>query len=1112
MAANGRRSLTFSKLGLAGDAQSAAVIAEPATLNAANAGAPNRVRTTRFTLASWLPKSLFAQFQRAANIYFVIVCGLVLIPDGPLMWQSTVGPFCLVLFWTALKDLYEDRRRQRDDDAENLRSCTRYNAKTGMFEEASWQDVKVGDVLLNFTDEAFPADVLVIRGANGQAFISTVNLDGETNLKERRPADAFSALTDMPEAGAEVPRGAAAKEAVKRMAIQTVQHLFTQGVKVDLEMPMPILNEMDGTVDLKTATEGAKAKLEALSVKTPETLNAKLFIPRGCVLRNSLYCLSVAAYCGNDTKTRLNVADAVGKVSNMQLYLNRGVQALVSSLAIFCLYAAIAATAKGVDDGTSFPMRFIFYWIILYQVVPISLYVCFEIVKLVLGFQINKDPAMVDPRTGVGAMARTADLVEEMGQVNFVFSDKTGTLTENEMVYARACVAGTDLGDFRPEAGDNTKEPAGWTESKRILSNSKDPLYEQALWFFLSLATNHSVQVEVDDQGKKKFEGSSADEVAFVQAAADVGVTFTSRVRQAGSDHVDIVVTGPGSEERVFTKLGEIPFTSERKRMSVIFKHAGDYWIFCKGADNIMGPLLDEALPSSMAEKLTEYSKLGLRTLVVATRKLDERLATKWLNTLAAVGQAKQGKEEALAEAAAEIEHSLNVAGVTAIEDKLQQGVPEAIVSIKAAGIRFWVLTGDKTETAVEIVKACRLFTESMVLAHLVNCKDEAQALQLLQEAKKSLSGPREAGLVIDGSFVQHVLSSDQARLILYDLAMASRSCVCCRLSPQQKRKLVELVKEQNKAGITLAIGDGANDVSMIQGAHVGIGIRGKEGNQAVQASDVAISQFRFLVPLLLCHGRRAYRRVATFLCYMFYKHTAIAIGDIVWAHQVWFAGVIAYPDWLQAAFPAVVVGLPVLVVMTMDKDLPDEIALLNPELYVEGLEKMRFNPALFASWIFSAVYHGTVAWLVPNLMCGSTDYESTDFWYASVISFISVVVFVNCRLWMVTESPGSKWTIGIMAFSFFSLFFTIYMLGETTLGYAFQPEIWGVVGGILGDTNRILALVCTPMLLLVDLAVYQFQSSTNPYPLTAARRRLRKGQNRPPEQKLQARIPDTTE
>lgn len=1087
---NGRRQISFSR--------EMTVAVEPPSLNEMQSGSPNRIRTTRFTWLTWLPKSLFAQFHRAANVYFLFVSIIVCLPDGPMMWSSTVVPFIGVLLWTAFKDLYEDMRRKKDDDAENLRTCLRYDTKSKKFAEATWKDVRIGDILLNFADEAFPADVLLVRTAGGQAFISTVNLDGETNLKERNSANLLSALCDMPEAGPDVPRGEEAHEQVLATAVQTAQHLYAEGLQVELQAPKPVLTDMEGSLKLSTASASATAKLTELEVTLPCKLSYELFVPRGCVLRNTLYVISIAAFTGPQTKTRLNAAEAVGKVSNMQVYLNRGVQGLVIALILWCIYCATSAEIQGVsaEDGRNWFLRFLFYWIILYQIIPISLYVFFEIVKLVLGFQINRDPQMKDERTKLGAMARTADLVEEMGQVNFVFSDKTGTLTENEMVFAHCCVChenedARDLGDFRMNPKLAEKEDApGVAEGKLVLSSPEDPRYAEVLWFFVNLATNHSVQVEGEGV-EKKFEGSSADEVAFVEAAQAVGVTFVSRTRIAGTSSTEVVLRGPNAKDLTFTILCEIPFSSDRKRMSVIVKHEGEYWCLCKGADNIMGPLCDRPLGGSLGVSLTHYSKLGLRTLVIASKKLNDReFVEDWLVRWKEATVAED-REREMARVAAEVEHSLRAAGVTAIEDKLQDGVPEAIVSVKAANIRFWVLTGDKTETAVEIAKACKLFLDNTTLAYLVNCSSESQALQLIEDAKTTMEGKSNGGLVLDGTFVQQILTSKDGRPMLYELAMSSQTCVCCRLSPQQKRRLVELVKDMNRKGITLAIGDGANDVPMIQGAHVGIGIRGKEGNQAVQASDVAISQFRFIVPLLFCHGRRAYRRVATFICYMFYKHTVLAVGDIFFAHQITFAAKIAYPEWLNSAFASVICGLPVVVVVSLDYDIPDKVALSRPDLYIEGLRRMRFNPMILIAWMFSALYHGGLAWLVPNLTVGTLDTEESEFWYASCVSFILCVVFVNFRLWMVAESPFGKETVLVMLFSFVCLVVTLVVLAESPLGDWMQPQIEGAFVGIFSDQKYFLPMFLTPLLLLLDLAVYQAIAIFDPYPLTAAKRQL---------------------
>lgn len=1105
-------------------------VCEPVELDQKDKGCPNRISTTRFTVITWLPKSLFLQFQRAANVYFAFVCCCVLFDFSPIMWSSTVIPFCAVLLWTALKDMYEDLRRKRDDDAENLRRCLRFDFAEKAFREARWRDVRCGDVLLSFGDEALPADVMLIYTCGGQAFISTVNLDGETNLKERRAAEGFTAITsemklevvlqaDKSFLGVQSNNSALA--VVNAEASRGVSEFLEQDLEVTLAEPKAGLTELDGSFDLRAPSSQSSEVLSHMKVSMPGRLHFEHFIPRGCVLRNTPYIISMVAYCGGDTKTRLNVASTQAKISNMQVYLNRGVQGLVVTLFVFDLYAAIFSAIEVPEEPENWPrswpapiVRFIVYWIILYQIVPISLYVCFEIIKLILGFQINRDPKMVDPRTGVPALARTADLVEEMGQVNFVFSDKTGTLTENEMVFASCCIDGKDLGDFRAEVAPAKivqEKPigAGVEAARRILSNRDDPLYNEVRWFFLCMASCHSAQVEagLDSTSKPRFNGPSPDEVCFLEAAHSVGITFESRRRLPGKSGWMLNLDGPAAEGTTEVEIfATLPFNSDRKRMTVILKTRDQMYCVCKGADNIMQPLCVNRYSEVDNEQLAYYSKLGLRTLVFASKTIDEKFYEAWSNRLAAAEMSSEGRDDAIAVVAAEMEHSLVLSGISAVEDKLQEGVPEAIVTIKGAGIRFWVLTGDKTETAVEIVRACRLFTQDMRLASLINCRSAENALELLQAAKDMLAPAHgDGGLVIDGTFVGHVLQSEQGSLMLYELAIETRACVCCRLSPQQKRKLVELVKKHNRRGITLAIGDGANDVSMIQGAHVGIGIRGKEGNQAVQASDVAISQFRFLVPLLLCHGRRAYRRVSVFLCYFLYKHIMLAVADMIWAHQcsVRFSGQTAYPEWMSAAYPLLLTAAPVMVLLGFDQDLPDEVVPLCPELYREGIERRHFNPRVFLAWMLTAVWHGCVTWLVPNLWVGSNavtahlapDYEPKQFWRGSECSFVVTVIFVNVRLWLFTYSPFSWRTVSVMVFSFGMTLACLFGLSYTSIGQAMQPSVKDVAGTIFSEWRYLKAIVVTPVFLLVDISSMLFWTYVRPSPLDAARRRYYRGE-----------------
>jgi phospholipid-translocating ATPase len=305
-----------------------------------------------------------------------------------------------------------------------------------------------------------------------------------------------------------------------------------------------------------------------------------------------------------------------------------------------------------------------------------------------------------------------------------------------------------------------------------------------------------------------------------------------------------------------------------------------------------------------------------------------------------------------------------------------------------------------------------------------------------------------------------------------------------------------------------MAVGDGANDVPMILGAHVGIGIRGKEGNQAVQASDVAISQFRFLLPLLLCHGRRAYRRLGVFVSYFIYKHVALVMSDVIWAHQFRFRGDNAINEYLSTCYP-VITSVTIMFILAFDVDVPNKLAVSTPELYREGIERVHFNIRSFLGWMLSAVYHGCLVWIIPNVSVGSSsrsglapdcdnpaftnhcyppEAEDPDFWLGSVATITLLVIVVNVRLWLYMMNRFWWFTLCGVITPSLALFFVHALLSETAL-YAMSPEIKGTFARMFSESACLLVLFLTPLVVLLDAAVYTAYQKARPTPLDKARR-----------------------
>lgn len=371
----------------------------------------------------------------------------------------------------------------------------------------------------------------------------------------------------------------------------------------------------------------------------------------------------------------------------------------------------------------------------------------------------------------------------------------------------------------------------------------------------------------------------------------------------------DTVTVRVCDKDHVFTVLNILEFNSTRKRFSIIVRYPdGRIVLFCKGADSHVCPRMKSGPHDQVTNSmLKKFAAEGLRTLVCAKLELDENTWSTWnTNVFEPANVALEKKEDKLMDAAEVIEKNMELVGATAIEDKLQDQVGNTISTLAEAGIKIWVLTGDKQETAINIGYACAMLSNTMHVIKL-NEKNRGKLRNIiLKEYENAITLKRDApesefGLVIEGDALLEILPAqnptpeykknrekerkefEHMEITFLRLCLLCKSVICCRVSPLQKSQIVKLVKENLKGSITLAIGDGANDVPMIQAAHIGVGISGEEGLQAARAADYSFAQFRFLKRLLLVHGRNNYRRISKLILFSFYKNA------IVQMTQFWY-------------------------------------------------------------------------------------------------------------------------------------------------------------------------------------------------------------------------------
>ncbi|XP_023814753.1 phospholipid-transporting ATPase IA isoform X4 [Oryzias latipes] len=908
----------------------------------------NRVSTAKYNVLTFLPRFLYSQFRRAANAFFLFIALLQQIPDvSPTGRWTTLVPLIFILVVAAVKEIIEDLKRHKADSVVNKKECQ--VLRNGAWEIVHWEKVEVGDIIKVNGSDFVPADAVILSSSEpqGMCYIETSNLDGETNLKIRQGLQATAELKD-------------------------IDSLMRLSGRMECESPNLHLYEFVGNIRL----HGHSAV----------PLGPDQILLRGAQLRNTQWIHGVVVYTGHDTKLMQNSTRPPLKLSNVERITNFQILVLFGCLLAISLVCSFGQTIWKYQYGNdawymdlnyggaaNFGLNFLTFIILFNNLIPISLLVTLEVIKFIQAFFINWDTDMLYEPTNTPAMARTSNLNEELGQVKYIFSDKTGTLTCNVMQFKKCTVAGVAYG-HAPEGEEGSfaeddchssqsSEEAGFNDPS-LLENlqSNHPTAAVILDFMSMMAICHTAVPERID-GKILYQAASPDEGALVRAAQNLGFVFSGRTPDS------VIVEMLGSEEK-YELLHVLEFTSSRKRMSVIIRTpSGKIRLYCKGADSV---IYDRLADSSRYKEITlkhleQFATEGLRTLCFAVADISESSYQHWQELHLRACTSLQNRALKLEESYELIEKNLQLLGATAIEDKLQDKVPETIETLMKADIKIWILTGDKQETAINIGHSCKLLTKNMGM--LVINEDSLDVTRETLSYHCGMLGDalykdNDFALIIDGKTLKYALTFGVRQYFL-DLALSCKAVICCRVSPLQKSEVVEMVKKQVKV-ITLAIGDGANDVGMIQTAHVGVGISGNEGLQAANSSDYSIAQFKYLKNLLLVHGAWNYNRVAKCILYCFYKNIVLYIIEIWFAFVNGFSGQILFERWCIGLYNVIFTALPPLTLGIFERSCRKENMLKYPELYKTSQNAMGFNTKVFWAHCLNGLFHSVILFWFP--------------------------------------------------------------------------------------------------------------------------------------------------
>uniref|UniRef100_A0A673HQN4 Phospholipid-transporting ATPase n=1 Tax=Sinocyclocheilus rhinocerous TaxID=307959 RepID=A0A673HQN4_9TELE len=1221
--------------------------------------ANNKIKTTKYTLLSFLPKNLFEQFHRFANVYFVFIALLNFVPVvNAFQPELALAPVVFILSVTAIKDLWEDYRRHRSDKEINHMDCLVYSRSEKQYVEKYWKEVRVGDFIRLRCNEILPADVLLLSSSDPDRLchIETATLDGETNLKQRQVVRSFIDLVSF--------------DPLKYCSV------------IECEKPNNDLNRFRGYIIHRSGRRDGLYKDNLLL--------------RGCTIRNTEEAVGIVIYAGHETKAMLNNNGPRYKRSKLERQMNVDVFWCVIILLVMCLFSAIGhglwmfqygdkkpvfdvLSPEGTDLSPVVSAIYLFLtMIIVFQVlIPISLFVSIEIVKICQVYFIHQDMELYDEETDSHLQCRALNITEDLGQMQYIFSDKTGTLTENKMVFRRCTVAGveyshdanarrlamyqemdseeedcTSHGGTLPRRDSVTSHQSGKVvlrsqstkshrrtgsraEAKRasILSkhtafsspmekditpdpqlmdkvnecssqmefmrfhsqplNQIPPDMRDIFDFFIalticntvvvsspnqprqkvrryelkspvktiedfikrftpsrltsgsnsssssSLATNRSSSHKVgcsllsspsaestltklneekrpehdlqhafspvppnfektkalaQDECELRYEAESPDEAALVYAARAYKCALVGRLPD------QVTVELPHLGKLSFELLHTLGFDSTRKRMSVVVKHplTEQITVYSKGADSVIMDLIRPATDDCKGKRqrkilyktqnyLNLYAADGLRTLCIAKKVLSKEEYASWLQCHLEAETAIQRREELLFESALRLETNLQLLGATGIEDRLQDGVPETIASLRKAGLQIWVLTGDKQETAINIAYACKLLDpeEEMITLNADSQVHPACTAAVSPHGLHSFSSlpsPSE-WLVIDGRTLAYALDKSLEDKFLA-VARSCRSVLCCRSTPLQKSMVVKLVRNKLKV-MTLAIGDGANDVSMIQVADVGVGISGQEGMQAVMASDFALPRFRYLQKLLLVHGHWCYSRLANMILYFFYKN-AVFVALIFW-YQFYcgFSGSAMVDQWYLIFFNLMFSAFPQLITGTLDKDVSAETLQELPQLYMNGQNSEEYKPYMFWMNMIDAFYQSLICFFIPYFAYVDSDVDLFT-WGTPITTLALFTILLHLGI----ETKTWTWMNWVSIGFSIALFFTVALCYNASCPTCFSPSnTYWTMQRQLGDPIFYLLCVVTPIAALLPRYFYRAcQGTLFPNPVHVGR------------------------
>ncbi|KAI5169771.1 phospholipid-translocating ATPase [Pancytospora epiphaga] len=1014
---------------------------------------PNKISSSRYNLINFIPLNIFHQLSKYSTLFFfftfILLCIPAISPFSP--WPYFLA-FLIVVGISMIKDGIEDYRRHTNDREINMATCKIVNRENRL-EEKFVMDLEEGEYIYLVKHDEVPADVLVLHcgsssGCASFCYIDTSNLDGESNLKKRMSPFEISQKCGEPSNENVCTGFEEIRAKIKSFGVKDTGDTFL---------------DFHCSVDVEDAEKG----------KSTYVGDEKNILLRGSILRNTRYIFGLVVAVGQNTK---QCKSCPGTRKGKSLF-EKEMDHILLIIAFIYLVMLISTTIIGaymsysndnilyINSYAKFKkvVKLLFSNYILYSyLIPLSLYVMMEVCRFIHTLYIHYDRDMkID---GVKSICRNSTVIEDLGVIDYLLTDKTGTMTRNSMtlklMHIRHTSNLTNKKDIFKLLRKNSSDKLEWTSNREDEDKEQgEPhvdLQDVAFCIniiLLSMLVCNSVEVV-----NGNYEGISQDELCFLKAIKQYKYEILSK------DDTSLKLLMGGKELSV-DLIHTVDFTSKRQSMSVVVELNRKYMLLCKGSDQ---RLLDGKRDSKIVKLLNgagDYRSLVWKGKELSKKDVEEIKTAKSYKNQSNNTEITKMVDRHLKDA--------SYLGTTFIEDELQEEVPETMRMMEDAGIKVWMVTGDKRETALSCARNAGLIRHGRCYREMEGREVVKELEELLNSRNNRDSGGQPARMI---STV-----SDQINRIIYSSSgtdpslAASRDdnlnmsrgdrninlfdCACVviyRTTPSQKGQIASLMAKCGKN--TIAIGDGNNDVAMLKDSHVGVGIIGKEGTQASLVADFAIPRFKLIRNLLLVHGRYNLMRYSKMSINAYYKNLVFIFIQYFYNFYNGASGRPIYNAFFLNYYNLFFTSLIPFSVALFDRDVPVRTVVQDPCVYKHArsqfCRRIIWINIVFAILESAVIFFCLYAFLRFDLSnstgrLGSFSVSSTLF---SIIVF-SAVIFRQIK----QTSFVVVWTYLALGLSI--LFYLVMLFGLQEIGaentftmYRLlgTPSVYFIMAGLL--------------------------------------------------------------